>query len=276
MDPDRRRAFIRHWIPQGLRDFYNLASGRAIRYRGVYPDWAAAVKAARGYGEPALIERLAAAASSVQRGEAAWEQDGVTHSRIPVDFPQLACMAQVALAQEGQLSVLDFGGGLGSSYLQCRAHLKGLRKLRWSIIEQAELVQRGRDLFAAGELSFYESLDVCLNAENPAVVLLCSVLQYLENPHTFLDRLVAARPPYLLIDRHPQSTGAECITLQVVPASIYQASYPSWLLDASFLEKALGPYYDLQLSWQGKDPPIRGRGLGVRFTGSFWRRKEGI
>ena len=261
---------LRYWIPQGLRDLYNRWSGTAIRYQGRYPDWNSAVIAARGYGDERLIDFLTDSASSVQRGEAVWEQDGVTRTTIPPDFPQLACLAQVALRQGGSLSVLDFGGGLGSSYWQCRTHLRGLGSLHWCIVEQPALTERGRSQFQTEELTFHDSLRSCLGAQRPQVILLSSVLQYLEHPYELLQEILDAGIPYLLIDRHPQSMTEELITVQKVPSTILASSYPCWLFDKGRMEGYLGAHRHKELEWQGKDPPILGRGIGATFSGSFW------
>lgn len=80
-----RKAFIRRWVPQGMRDIYNLATGRAIRFKGIYEHWEEAERAAAGYAEDALFQRIEDAALTVKSGDAAWEQDGVTHAHILPD-----------------------------------------------------------------------------------------------------------------------------------------------------------------------------------------------
>ncbi len=271
---ERHRATIRSWIPQGLRDLFNLWTGHAIRYRGVYLDWESATLAAGGYAEEGLFTRLETAALAVKRGDAAWEQDGVLYDRIPADSPVLLSLARVALARGGRLTVLDYGGAFGSTYRQCRAHLPEVSEMKWCIVEQPQLVASGRRNFQTGQLVFEESLESSLQHGIPDVAILSSVLQYLKDPHDLIRRMARVPVDYLIVDRLPYSLTKELITVQVVPPSLYAASYASWLFDADKFASTLSEDYELLAEWKGKDPPIRGRGIGARFAGSFWRRKE--
>jgi putative methyltransferase (TIGR04325 family) len=272
--PSRRLSLARRWIAPGLRDIFNRMTGHAIVYEGEFKRWQDAEAAAGGYDDDALVSRLEAAALAVGTGGVAWEQDGVTHDHVPADLPQLACLAQVALSHDGHLSVLDFGGGLGSSYRQCRTHLHGLRSLQWHIVEQPRLVAAGRSRMEDGTLRFHDTIAQTVAQASPKIALLSSVLQYLPEPYAVLDELIAAGLDFLLIDRHPCSFGAECITVQKIPPRLYAASYPSWLFDRAKMWTKLADAYEPLLEWPGKDPSIRGRnGLGAYFVGGFWRRR---
>lgn len=250
----------------------NWLSGHAIYYRGQFPDWSSARKAAEGYDEGRLVARLVAAARSVKDGSAAWEQDGVTWDHTPPDMPLFAAMARVALARGNQLNVLDFGGGLGSSYLQCQAFFPHSVVRNWAVVEQSELVEIGQREIARDALHFHHSIDEALAAGKADIAILSSVLQYLEDPWSILDCIIRAEIPYLVIDRHPCSMTHELITVQVVPPSLYVASYPSWLFDCPRMLERLGEHYELLASWDGKDPAIRGWGMGAEFRGYFFKR----
>lgn len=275
MQSDRktRKAFIRRWVPQGLRDIYNLATGRAIRFKGTYSNWEDADRAAAGYAEDSLFQRIERAALSVKDGEAAWEQDGVTHDHIPPDWPTLACLSQATLANNGLLTVLDFGGALGSSYFQARPYLIGVNHLRWHVVEQPHVAASGRKNFETEQLRFHDSLEECLQESVPNIALLSAVLPYLEKPYELLDRIMATPIEFLIIDRHFESMTRELLTVQVVPPSIYPASYPAWLFDRAKLNSTLSRYFEKQWEWAGKDPPLHGRGIGARFSGQLWRRR---
>jgi len=273
-DRKTRQAFIRRWVPQGLRDIYNLTTGRAIRFKGTYNSWEDAERAAAGYAENSLFQRIEGAALAVKRGEAAWEQDGVTHDRIPPDWPTLACLSQVALANNGALTVLDFGGALGSSYLQARPYLIGVKHLCWHIVEQAHVVASGRKHFQTEQLRFHASLgEYPAEETKPDVVLLSGVLPFLPKPYEVLEQLLATQVEFVIIDRQFITITSELLTVQVLPPSLYPASYPAWLLDPEKLDSALSRQYDKQWAWVGKDPPIHGRGIGARFSGQLWRRR---
>jgi putative methyltransferase (TIGR04325 family) len=68
--------------------------------------------------------------------------------------------------------------------------------------------------------------------KKPDVLILSSVLCYLENPYEWLEHFMSFDIPYLLIDRTAFAEGQrELITVQVVPPEIYEASYPAWFLN---------------------------------------------
>lgn len=265
---------IRRWIPQGVRDLLNFLGGYAIYYRGEYRDWAGAQRAARGYDEGVLLKRLEAAAREVAAGKAAWEQDGVTWNHIPVDLPLSAAFGLIAVIRQGRLSVLDFGGGFGSSFHQCRKFFGNDITLSWGVVEQSALVEIARDGIEGDSLQFFADIETAISHLRPDVALLSSSLQYIERPWDVLDRIIDSDIPFIIIDRHPCSLTRELITVQVVPPSLYSASYPSWLFDCPRMLDRLGAHYELLASWEGKDPAIRGWGKGAEFKGFFLRRKE--
>jgi putative methyltransferase (TIGR04325 family) len=241
----------------------------------VYPDWESAAAAAGGYSEKSLVRRLEEAALAVQRGEATWDQDGVVHDTVPPNLAVLYCIARVALKRGGKVSVLDYGGALGSQYRQCRALLPELTDLKWNIVEQELIVESGKRNFETSDLVFDDNVDSVLKRGTPDVVLLSGVLQYLEQPYALMEWFARSPIQYLIIDRHPCSLTDELITVQVVPPCLYPASYPSWLFDCNRVSATLGKHYELLMEWDGKDPPIYGKGIGARFKGSFWRKRSG-
>lgn len=269
----RHKQAIRRWVPQGLRDCYNRFSGHAIYYDGVFSSWSEAESAAASYASDLLFQRLESAALAVRSGEAAWEQDGVTHGEISPDLPQLACLAIAALSNAGKLEVLDIGGGFGSSFHQALAFLHPECLGRWHIVEQPHLVASGRQDFETQQLRFHGSIEECLAVATPNVALLSSVLQYVPDPRSLLRSIADAGIDCIIIDRHPISFTRELITVQRIPPSLYQASYASWLFDAN-MTALLSAGYQKVMEWEGKDPPIRGRGIGARFVGEFWRRSD--
>ena len=67
-------------------------------------------------------------------------------------------------------------------------------------------------------------------AIKPNVILLSSVLQYLEKPYEILKELKKINSNFMIIDRTPFTNRQDdIICIQHVPKSIYKASYPLWL-----------------------------------------------
>ncbi len=102
-----------------------------------------------------------------------------------------------------------------------------LRELRWCVVEQPHFVAAGRREFATAELAFADTLQQVPWWGQPCVVLLSSVLQYLEHPLPVLESLQHSGATGLVIDRTPMADGTrDRLCVQTVPPQIYSASYP--------------------------------------------------
>jgi putative methyltransferase (TIGR04325 family) len=110
--------------------------------------------------------------------------------------------------------------------------LETLSELQWWVVEQKKHVDCGKSEFANGQLHFAHTVEEVLQQVRPDVLLLSSVLQYLENPHGVLDYLLNQRVPYLILDRTPFLTrnSEDILSVHHVSPAIYKASYPQWHL----------------------------------------------
>lgn len=125
----------------------------------------------------------------------------------------------------------------------------GIRTVEYH--EQPRVVESGQAEFADEELHFFRTIGEAADAEFPNVVLLSSVLQYVQNPYDLIREvcsigarsIVVARTPCALAER-------DILTVQVVPPSIYKASYPCWIFAESKLLEAFSARYRLVASFQ--------------------------
>ena len=228
-----------------FRPGYRSAPDEAPHWhRGNYADWASARAAAKGYDAANILEIQRAAMRKVRDGQAIYERDSVLFDKIEYFFPTLAALLLIASRNNNRLSVLDFGGALGSSFYQNRGMLSHLETLSWHVVEQPHFVAAGRAEFQNDQLRFFPTMGESAAASRPDVVLLSSVLQYLENPVDVLAQIAKLGADYILVDRTPiLDAGAERIVVQTVPPSIYPASYACRLLVPGAIEAALAPAY---------------------------------
>jgi putative methyltransferase (TIGR04325 family) len=161
----------------------------------------------------------------------------------------------VAAQSGGRLNVLDFGGSLGSTYYQNRAFLRNLPEVQWNIIEQPAHVNVGKKYFEDEVLKFFPNIEICLSETKPNVILLSSVLQYLENPYEILKELLDLPCDYLIIDKTPFWDGlTDRLCVQQVPPSIYPASYPSWIFaKGKFLHHIAKKDYNVIVDFKNVD-----------------------
>jgi len=151
-----------------------------------------------------------------------------------------------ALRSGDRLNVVDFGGGLGSTYQQNRIVLDHVPGLSWNVVEQSHVATCGKNEFATDVLSFWTSLEEFTSANRGKridVIIFSSVLQYLETPYAVLQQTIDLQPEVIYLGRTPLASEGDRLTVQHVPASIYRASYPCWLLDKKRIEALLAQNY---------------------------------
>lgn len=217
-----------------------------VRFTGNFKSWEEAKRCSTGYDTPEILEKTRAALLKVKAGKAAFERDSMAFDKMEYDFPLLEGLTRAAQQNDGRLSVLDFGGSLGGTYFHCRNYLSSLRDVRWSVVEQPAHVACGMTDFANDELRFYKTVDDCLREQNPNTVLLSGVIQYLPEPYRFLRDVVEKRIAFVLVERTAFSkNGEERLTIQHVPASLYVASYPMWILSEPAFRQIFTADYDL-------------------------------
>lgn len=267
--------FVSHWLPPLFVESLKPFLGRAVYYKGRYADWADARAHSTGYDAELILEKVRDAQMKVKAGEAAFERDSVLFDRIHHSFPVLAALQYAALWDSGRLSVLDYGGALGSSYFQCLPFLGDLKVLQWSVVEQANFVRCGKHYFTDNRLAFFDTIADCLATTRPNAALLSSVLQYLPEPYAVLDELMQHRLPVLVVDRTPYSDkDDDFITVQHVPRKIYPASYPCWILNRSRFHSYVAPYYEVLAEFESADGSGRADSTSFTFGGMIFRIRD--
>jgi putative methyltransferase (TIGR04325 family) len=172
----------------------------------------------------------------VKNEEAVYERDSVLFNKIQYAWPVLSALLWVANLNKGKLKVLDFGGALGTSYRQNRYFLSSIEQLSWAVVEQPNFVDCGQKDFQNEELRFFNTVSEAITAFSPNVVLISSVLQYIENYEQLLLKILAERIPIIILDRVSVSLAdTDTVYLQIVPSSIYSASYPCFMIAESKL-----------------------------------------
>jgi putative methyltransferase (TIGR04325 family) len=245
------RIVLKKILPPIFIDIINIfrkkESNNNIQWKGDYKSWKEAMLDCSGYDSPNILEKCKVSVLKVKNGEVAYERDSVTFVDIQYSFPLLAGLQRAALENSGKLSVIDFGGSLGSSYFQNKDFLSSTKQLNWSVIEQNEFVQCGKENFEDDKISFYYSIEECLKHQTPNVIILSSVLQYLENPFKWIDTFKELDIEYIIVDRTSfVDHDNDILTVQNIPLSIYEASYPCWFFHLEkFKEKFKEKYSEI-------------------------------
>jgi putative methyltransferase (TIGR04325 family) len=261
--------------PPFLVDCYRKWRGLGVHFKGEYPDWLSATAHAEGYDAERILERVCWATKQVVSGSAAGERDSVLFDQVPYPFPIISVLLRAAMENGGQLSVLDFGGAMGSSYHQCKDFLGALETLHWGIVEQPHYVRVGQLEFEKGALRFYESVETAVRSARPHVILVSGVLQYLPDPELALMEFVAIGAEYIIVDRTPISLdGRQVISTQRVPSSINPSSYPLRLFNEETLKAPLLGGYKQIATFPTVDGVLGYGALMADFKGFIFKKKN--
>ncbi|MDR2645826.1 MAG: methyltransferase, TIGR04325 family [Holosporaceae bacterium] len=198
-------------------------------FSGDYSSWNDVKKLCGDYAQSNIFEATLASTLKVKNGEAVFERDSFIFDKIQYSRGLLVSLLKIAIENENSLSVLDFGGALGSHYFQNKEFLKPIKIKKWTVVEQKYYVKVGKEKISDGILDFAYSIDDVMGAN---VLIASGVIQYLDNPYEWLRKLIYKSVPYVIFDRTAFSVeNRDRLTVQRVHPSIYDASYPAWFLD---------------------------------------------
>jgi len=242
----KAKQILKSFIPPiffgGIRKF-KTQKVPAFGWFGNYATWKEAKSNCTGYDSTIILEKCKNSLLKVKNGEAVYERDSVLFDKIQYSWGLLAGLQKAALENDGNLCVLDFGGSLGSTYYQNKEFLSSVKNVTWCIIEQAHFVDCGKQNFENEQLKFYHTIEECMEKQKPNVLLLSSVLQYLEKPEEWISKLITLKISTIIIDRTPfVNSFKNIITIQKVPSVIYEASYPCWFFNEEYLKKLFKNY----------------------------------
>lgn len=232
---------------------------RSIRYpkppfvgwTGDYSSWKEASAVATGYNANTILKKVDQGLSEVLKGNAAFERDSVSFKELQYSKELLKIFSGIASEFDNQLNLVDFGGSLGSTYYQYKTLLKDI-KLKWSVVEQGNFVTLGQQKFSNTELKFYYTIQEALTSNSHQVLLLSSVLAYLDKPYDFLKSVLPHRFKYIIFYRTAfVDREKDLLAVQYVSPEIYKASYPSWFFNETQLINTLYKDYILERSFPG-------------------------
>ena len=261
---------------KGSLFFFNRVIKRLTNSRpyflGPYDSWLDAKKQSRGYDDPAILDKVFFGAINVRFGRIPYERDSVVFQEIQYSWQLLTTLLLSASTNEGNLSVLDFGGGLGTSYFQNIKFLKNLIKVHWGIVEQRNFVEVGKRYMEDNSLKFYLSVDDFLNVDVPQIALFSSVLQYLEFPYDVINSIKKFKPRFIVLDRTiVNATTQDSIYIQQVPDTVYFASYPCRSFSEKNILNSFSPEYSLMVKFESLPFPILSK-ISSSFSGYILER----
>jgi putative methyltransferase (TIGR04325 family) len=112
----------------------------------------------------------------------------------------LAVVAGAAAAGRPRLSVVDFGGGVGSAFVQLMSSLPPTVELDCVVVDSEEIAASGRRLFGPDQrIRYVTSLSEA--PLRPDIIYLNGVLPYIDDYAQVLEQLAARQPRFILLAR---------------------------------------------------------------------------
>ncbi len=127
--------------------------------------------------------------------------DQLYSSNYNYDYNDLKLISFFFLENK-EINVLDVGGGAGLHYHVLRSFSK--IKIKWHVLETPEMVNRNK-YHESNELKFIDNMDI-IKESNLDLIYLNSVIQYINNPYSFLDKLFDINCKKIVITRTPFMT----------------------------------------------------------------------
>lgn len=245
-------------------------------WKGDYLSFEDATAKAGGYDADHILQSIVSSTKKVVNGEVPYERDGIVYDQVKMNFHLLSTLLQIALENNNELTVLDFGGSLGTSYFQNKSFLKGVKKLNWCIVEQPNYVKEGKQHFENDELHFYFTIEECLIKHKPQLILFNSVIQYIADPYSLLENISKTGIPNLLFDATAYLTGSEDrYTIQHVPPVFYgkEVSYACTFFSKSKMFQYLKQHYNLKYEFICEPDKYYLELMPFQYEGQLWKLK---
>jgi putative methyltransferase (TIGR04325 family) len=270
------KNLIKYFCPPILIFLYRKFFISSIKFSRDYLSWNEAKLGSDGYDSDLILSRVKNASLKVKSNQFAYERDSVLFRQADYSWQVTTALLLTAARFQGNLNVLDFGGSLGSSYYQNRIFLQSLSKVQWGVVEQAHFVKVGRSNFSDRNLKFYENISDFILNNSPNIILLSSVLQYLEDPYGAIKNLSNLDATILVLDRTPFHNGTkDKIVVQTVPPQIYSASYPMRIFSKTKLLKAIKKHWNLLDERESIEGTIKtDGGVIMTFMGMIFEAKK--
>lgn len=223
-------------------------------------------------------EALSAASDLGYNGSPAIDRYVRRYREIRSDIPKsvmdnsavlLPFMAAIGAAEpiNGIVEIFDLGGGYGSIYDLVR-HLYPAKTIRWTVVELPALVARGDEMGMSDMKQFATAIP-----ERPFSLGIASgVLQCLEDPVSAFRNLIEIDVPLLMLNRFHMVPFLESdrITVQRVPASLFEANFPCWFFSPRWRD-ILTEFGDIQMQWSSPGDaasldgrPVEGQAMLIR------------
>ena len=230
-----------------------------------------------GYNAEQILDRALSAAIEVRDGRGSHERDGVVFYTRETNWPLMGAIGLAAATRNRRITVLDFGGSLGTAFFQHKNLLDRFSGIDWRVVEQNNFVEAGRREMKVKGLSFFGSVEEATKGARPLVTYAGSSIQYVEEPMKTLREISLVTSQFLILDRIPVSPDKSRLLRQVVEKHPYDASYPMHVLSQVEIEQSISEHWLLLASHECVGGRSRtSEGFPFEWRGLVFMRKQSV
>ncbi len=239
--------------------------------------WQTLTRKNHGYDRESIARKCYDSILKVKNSQAISERDSVTFDKPQYPWPLISCLlyAFSDFSKGKKINIVDFGGSFGSTYFQTKDFLKN-HNYSWNIVEQEVFVKKGREMEEEG-LKFNNNIAECFSESSNNILILSSVLQYIENYQNIIGEVLKNKFDYIIIDRtNFTNCKNKLLTLQKVPPEIYKASYPCWIFEEDSFLNSFREKYDILAEFNSvfdQNMKINNSKIKIFSKGFFMKRK---
>lgn len=140
----------------------------------------------------------------------------------------LPFMVALLSANNDTISILDFGGGLGSTYMSIISACERNQDINFHIVESNKICETGVNIFKDDHrINFYKYPVFPQKIKKMDIVHLGSSLQYIEDWRQLLKGLSEYNPKYFLFEDLPAGAISTFATIQ----NYYESKIPHWFFN---------------------------------------------
>jgi putative methyltransferase (TIGR04325 family) len=196
--------------------------------------WDFALNNSLNYNQDKLVNNIFLATQNVLNKKYSYESDGVNFNNLKIDHNFLESLKKCIKTDNTIL--LDFGGSLGTTFFKYHNLISINKSIEWFIVEQEKIFEKSKILNFPKNLKFFKNIDEI--QVKPDIILLGSVLQYIEHYKKLLKNLISLKPNYIFIERTIFSiNNLESIYIQENYFNFKKTSYPVRAISLKLLKE---------------------------------------
>lgn len=210
------------------------------RFKGVFETFEQAIKSAPqnkaiGYNDAKLAQEY-------------YKDAGQIEAVRDYDYPMLFWLQSIFNATTNNVSIVDFGGNVGTHYYAYEKYIRYPEGLKWTVLDVPEIIRFAKELAKTRPSAQLELTDKNDCIEDKDIFMASGSIQYVKELASMLKPILK-KPRSLLINRIALYEGEQFVTLQ----NGGKTFYPQYVFNRlSFIDSLEKIGYELIDIWEDR------------------------